>query len=342
MHTIVFATNDLLRVFWLTALSFVVSMALTPLLTNFLYSKKVWKRVKDTAITGEKAPVYAKLHHHKALHPVPTMAGVLYWLIAALVTLIFNLDRAGTWLPLFTLATAGALGLVDGYINIRSNGSGIKGLRATIKFSWLTVIAGLGAYWFFTKLGWDVLAIPGIGTFSIGWWYIPLFMLVILSSANAVNITDGLDGLAGGLLAAAFAAFAVIALTQGKPELAAFCGTLVGVVLAYTWFNIYPARFLMGDTGALAFGATLGVVAMLTNSALVLIVIGMVFVVETLSSIMQIASKKFFGRKILLSAPLHHHLEAIGWPETKVTMRFWVIGVVFAVIGLVIALFGQR
>ena len=187
-----------------------------------------------------------------------------------------------------------------------------------------------------------MMQVPGIGNFSIGWLYVPLFMFIIIGTANAVNFTDGLDGLAGGLLATSFAAFGAIALTQGKVELAAFCGTLVGVILAYTWFNIYPARFLMGDTGSLAFGATLGVVAMLTNSALVLAVIGAVFVVEMLSSIIQIISKRFFGRKVFLSAPLHHHLEAIGWPETKVTMRFWVIGIVFAVIGLVIALFGQR
>ena len=342
MHTISLSTNELLRVFWLTALAFSVAMILTPLMTNFLYSRKVWKKIKDTAITGEKAPVYYKLHKYKGEHPVPTMAGVLYWVVAAVITVIFNLNRSGTWLPLFTLVTAGALGLVDDYVNIKSNGSGIKGLRATIKFSWLFLIAGLGAYWFFGKLGWDVLQVPGVGNFAIGWLYVPLFMLVIISSANAVNITDGLDGLAGGLLAAAFTAFALIAITQGKVELAAFCGTLVGVILSYTWFNIYPARFLMGDTGALAFGATLGVVAMLTNSALALVVIGMVFVVETMSSIIQIISKRFFGHKVFLSAPLHHHLEAIGWPETKVTMRFWVMGAVFAVAGLVIALFGQR
>lgn len=342
MHTITLVSNDLLRVFWLAALAFVVSMLLTPVMTNVLYAKKMWKQVKDTAMTGEKAPIYYQLHKHKALNPVPTMAGLLYWIVAAVVTVLFNLNRAETWLPVFTLVTAGVLGFVDDYVNVRSNGSGIKGIRATLKISWLTLIAGFGAYWFFGKLGWDVLSLPGIGTISIGWWYIPLFMLVIVSSANAVNITDGLDGLAGGLLAAAFAAFAIIAITQGKIALGAFCGTLVGVVLAYTWFNVYPARFIMGDTGSLAFGATLGVVAMLTNSAFVLIVIGLVFVVETLSVIMQLSSKRFLGKKVLLSAPLHHHLEAIGWPETKVTMRFWVIGTASAIVGLVIALFGQR
>ncbi len=339
MTTITLSINDLLRVFWLTALSFSVAMLATPLLTNVLYRYKLWKQIKDTAISGEKASIFYALHRKKA--NTPTMAGVLYWLVAALVTTLFALNRAETWLPLFTLVTAGTLGLIDDAVNLRANGSGIKGLSSTLKFGWLTLIAGLGAYWFFVKLGWDILNVPGIGDLSIGLGYVPLFMLVILATANAVNITDGLDGLAGGLLASAFAAYAVIALTQGKPELAAFCGAIVGVVLAYTWFNIYPARFLMGDTGALAFGATLGVVAMLTNTALILVVIGGVFVIETLSVIVQLTSKWLFSHKVLRSAPLHHHLEAIGWPETKVTQRAWVIGAVFAVVGLVIALFGR-
>lgn len=339
MATITLSINDLLRIFWLTALAFSVAMLLTPLLTTFLYRHKVWKQIKDTAITGERAPIFYALHKKKA--NVPTMAGTLYWLVAAVVTALFALNRAETWLPLFTLVTAGVLGLIDDVVNLRSSGSGVKGLRVPIKMFFMVLIAGLGAYWFFGRLGWDMLHVPGLGTFSIGLWYVPLFMLVSIATANAVNFTDGLDGLAGGLLASAFAAYAVIALTQGKPELAAFCGVVVGVVLAYTWFNIYPARFLMGDTGSLAFGATLGVVAMLTNTAIVLIVIGGVFVIEALTSIIQIGSKRFFGRKVFLSAPLHHHLEAIGWPETKVTMRLWVIGAVFAIIGLVIALFGR-
>lgn len=339
--TIFLATNDLAFIFWLTVLSFVAAIALTPLLTNFLYRNKVWKQVKDTAITGEKAPVYYKLHKAKQQRRVPTMAGVLIWGVVAAVTLIFNLDRAGTWLPLFTLVAAGCLGLIDDYINIRSVSSGIKGMGAFVKL-FLQLLIGIGgAWWFYTKLGFDILHIPGIGDFSIGILYVPLFILVIVATANAVNITDGLDGLAGGLLAIAYTAFAIIALTQGKLELAAFCGTVIGALLAYTWFNIHPARFFMGDTGSLALGATLGVVAMLTNNALVLVVIGSVFVAETLSSILQIASKRWFGRKIFLSAPIHHHFEAQGWPETKVTMRFWVIGAIMALVGLVIALFGR-
>jgi len=176
----------------------------------------------------------------------------------------------------------------------------------------------------------------------IGWLYIPLFLFVIIASANAANITDGLDGLAGGLLTISFGAFSIIAFIQGQIGLAAFCLTIVGSLLAFTWFNIYPARFFMGDTGSLALGATLGVVAMLTNSVLVLPIIGFIFVIETLSVIIQLISKKLRkGKKIFLCTPIHHHFEAIGWPETKVTMRFWVIGVVMAAIGLVLGLIGM-
>ncbi|MBI4032857.1 hypothetical protein HY374_04080, partial [Candidatus Berkelbacteria bacterium] len=250
METILLSVADLSFVFWLTGLSFVLAIAATPFLADYLYSHKVWKQAKDTAITGEKAPVYQKLHAAKHKRHIPTMAGILMWGVAAVVTLLFNLDRAGTWLPLAIMVAAGLLGLLDDYVNIRSTKSGIKGLNAWVKFGAQLLIGSVGAWWFFYKLGFDILHVPGVGDFSLGWLYVPFFILVLIATANAVNITDGLDGLAGGLLAITFSAYAIIALTQDKVELAAFCGTIVGVVLAYTWFNIYPARFLMGDTGS--------------------------------------------------------------------------------------------
>lgn len=341
MTTLSLSINDLLRIFWLTAFSFTVAMALTPLLTHYLYRHRVWKQARDTATTGERATVFHRLHASKHRRHIPTMAGVLIWGVVLIVTLAFNLDRAGTWLPLGMMVAAGLLGLADDAVNIRWSGRGIKGLRSSVKFVAQLMIATVGAWWFYSKLGFDVLHVPGIGDFALGLWYIPLFILVIVSATNAVNITDGLDGLAGGLLAIVFTAYTVIALTQGNVPLASFSGTMVGAVLAYTWFNIYPARFMMGDTGSLATGATLGVVAMLTNTAIPLIVIGGVFVLDTLSSLLQLASKRLTGRKLFLIAPIHHRFEALGWPETKVTMRLWVIGAVFAVVGLVIALVGR-
>lgn len=181
---------------------------------------------------------------------------------------------------------------------------------------------------------------PYFGSLAIGAWIVPLFAFAVVATGNAVNISDGLDGLAGGLTAVAFGAFGVISLLQGHVMLSGFCFTVVGALLSYLWFNIYPARFLMGDVGSFALGASLGVVAMLTNSLLLLPVIGVLLVIEAGSSLIQIVSKRFFHRKVFISAPIHHHLEASGWPEVKVTMRFWVIACVAAFVGLLMALGG--
>jgi len=209
------------------------------------------------------------------------------------------------------------------------------------------LIAGLGAWWFFFKLDFSTILIPAgelVGlpaSLDISWLYIPLFVLVVVFITNAVNITDGLDGLAGGTLAASFGAVAIIAWIQAQFGIAIFAGTIVGALLAFLWFNIYPARFIMGDTGSLALGSTLAVLAFLTNSVLLLPVYGFIFVVEALSSLAQRLSKSYFGKKIFTIAPLHHHLEALGWPETKVTMRFWIISVVTSVIGVILMVISQ-
>lgn len=335
-----------LKIFYFTSGTFLLAIGLTPFISDYLYSHKLWKLPREQAISGEKAVIFQALNTKKH-RIVPTMAGVLIWGTVALVTLIFNLDRAGTYLPLFTLVMFGVLGLVDDYINVRGT-TRVGGLSFVGKLLAILLLAGIGAWWFYDKLGWSVIHIPGGNYFGlpfnidIGAWYIPLFMLVVTASANAVNITDGLDGLAGGLLATVFGAYSIIALAQGKEPLALFSATVVGAVLAYTWFNIAPARFFMGDTGSMSLGATLGVMAMLTNTALVLPVIGLVFVVETLSVILQLFWKKFFKHKLFPISPLHHTLEYIGWPETKITMRLWVMGMIFALIGLVLALLGIR
>jgi phospho-N-acetylmuramoyl-pentapeptide-transferase len=179
-----------------------------------------------------------------------------------------------------------------------------------------------------------------LGDLALGWLIVPLFAFAVVATGNAVNISDGLDGLAGGLLALSFSTFGVIALLQGNIGIAGFCFTVVGALLSYLWFNIYPARFFMGDVGSFAYGATLGVIAMLTNTFFLLPVIGILFVIEAGSSLIQLVSKKFFGRKVFISAPIHHHLEASGWPEVKVTMRFWVIAAVTSFFGIILALAG--
>jgi len=204
-----------------------------------------------------------------------------------------------------------------------------------------TAIAGFGAWWFFYKLDWSIIHVPGVGDYEIGWWYVPLFMLVIVATAFSVNEADGLDGLAGGILMFCFSSYAALAFALGRVELAMFCAAIVGALLAFLWFNVYPARFFMGDTGAMSLGTTLGVIAMLTNSALILPIIAFPLVLESTSVIVQVLSKKFFKRKVFLSAPIHHHFEALGWPETKVTMRFWIVAAVSASVGLVLGLLGM-
>lgn len=339
METIQLYLPNLAKIFWLTALSFIIAIIWTPLFTDFLYRNRLGKKIRKTGFDEERAPIFYRLHKDKA--NTPTMGGLLIWLTAAVITVLFNFSRAGTWLPLFALVATGIIGAVDDLANIRGAGPQGIGLRFRFKFLIYLTIAAVGAWWFFFKLGWDVFHVPGIGDFFLSWWYIPLFILMIVFMAFAVNETDGLDGLAGGTLAIAFAAYGMIALVQGKVALAAFCGTVVGAILAFLWFNIYPARFFMGDTGSMSLGMTLGVIAFLTNSVAVLPIIGFIFVIEAASVIIQIISKKFFHKKVFLSSPLHHHLEALGWPEAKVTMRFWVISAVMAAIGLMIALIGR-
>jgi len=317
---------------------FLIATLLTPLYTTVAYKYKWWKKARTVAVTGEKSTVYSKLHAAKHLRNIPTMAGIIFVVATALVTLTANLSRTETWLPLAAMVGAGAVGLLDDVMNIRSNGNGIAGLRARTKSIMVLIVSLIGGLWFYLKLGVDTINIPILGDLTLGWLIVPLFIIVVVSTANAVNISDGLDGLAGGLSVIAFGMYGLIAMLQGNYGIAGFCITIVGALLSYTWFNVYPARFFMGDSGSFALGTALGVVAMLTDTVLLLPIIGGVFVVEAGSSLIQIGSKKIRGKKIFKIAPIHHHFEASGWPEAKVTMRFWILGMLCAITGLVLYL----
>lgn len=340
----------LIEVFGWGAISFLITLLLTPAFLRLAYRFKLGKQIRDVSMDGKAATMFHELHAKKS--GTPTMGGVVMWGSVVLVILISRLmallgwlpnsllSRGEVYLPLFTLVAVGILGAVDDLFNIFQVGGG-KGIKAKPKFLLLTAFAIVGALWFYYKLGFSSIHIPRVGDFSIGWWYIPLFILVIVATSNAVNITDGLDGLAGGLLIFAFIAFGAIAYAKGLTMLALFCGILIGTLLAFLWNNVPPALFYMGDTGALAFGATLGVIAMMTNSLVVLLIVGGVFIAETLSVIIQLVSKRLFGKKVFLIAPIHHHFEKKGWGESKVTMRFWIIGGMLSVVGLIIGLIGM-
>ncbi|HEX4774829.1 MAG TPA: phospho-N-acetylmuramoyl-pentapeptide-transferase [Candidatus Saccharimonadales bacterium] len=336
------STHNLIRILSLGFLGFALSMLVTPLYTTVAYKREWWKRQRTEAWSGGQATVYAKLHAAKHKRNIPTMAGLIFVISIALVTLLFNLSRGQTWLPLAGLVAAAAIGLVDDAMNIRSTG-GVAGMPARTKFSLYSLLVLAAGWWFYAKLGVHSVYLPWLHQWHIGVLVIALFWLVVIATAMSVNITDGLDGLAGGLLTSSFTAYAIIAAVEHKFALAGFCLTVVGTLLSYTWFNIYPARFFMGDTGSFALGTALGIIALQTDTVYVLPIIGLVYVIETGSVIVNRTSKKLrHGKKVFLSSPIHHHFEAIGWPETKVTMRFWILGQVAGVLGLIVFLTSRQ
>ena len=241
------------------------------------------------------------------------MGGILVWgttlLVVGLVRFAAHVDgdffktldflsRPQTYLPLAALFAAALVGLVDDIFNIRRIGPNGGGLRMRHRLILYTLIAAAGAFWFYFKLDWDVLRVPFVGNFQVGAWYIPIFMFIIVATSFSVNQTDGLDGLAGGVLLFSFTAYAAIAFTLGRYDLAVMLAVIVGALTAFLWFNIYPARFFMGDTGSMSLGITLGIVAMLTNYALLLPVVGIVLVLESASTLLQIVSKKLRRGKL--------------------------------------------
>jgi phospho-N-acetylmuramoyl-pentapeptide-transferase len=339
---IVVNNSTLIRILGLGFFSFLLSMLITPIYTTMAYRGEWWKKPRATAVTGETAKVFNKLHAEKHKRHIPTMAGLIFVVSVCIVTVIANFSRSQTWLPVAAFVGAGMVGLVDDIINIRGSGKGVAGLPSKLKFLLTTLVALIGGWYFYAKLDVASIHMPWAGELHLGWLIIPLFVLVVVSTANAVNISDGLDGLAGGLTAIAFGAYAVIAFLEQRYGIAGFCMAIVGALLSYTWFNIFPARFFMGDIGSFALGTALGVVAMVTNTVALLPIIGIVFVAEAGSVILQIGSKKLRnGKKIFKIAPIHHHFEASGWAETKVTMRFWILGQVAAVVGLIIFVLGK-
>lgn len=344
----------IVRILFLSFLSFVFAFALTPLMTHFLFKYKLGKKIRNSGNT----PIFSKLHAHKA--GTPTMGGILIWGTLLVFILFFAylgnlfpdsfwgdlnfLSRSETYLPLGILIFSAVVGLFDDWLDVRGKGiSGGGGLNIKHRLFVYALISIIGALWFYFKLDWTTLHVPFFGNFEIGWWYIPFFILVIVSTAFSVNETDGLDGLAGGTLLFSYGSYAIIAFALGRYDLATFCGVIIGALLAFLWFNINPARFYMGDTGSMSLGITLGVIAMLTNEVLILPVIGFVFVLESLSVIIQITSKKLRkGKRIFKSAPIHHHFQAIGWTEPKIVMRFWVISGITAALGLIIFLLDKN
>lgn len=353
---------DIIKVFTPAVLTFAIGIALAPVLTHYLYKYKAWKKKSvSVSIDGSPAPISQKLHNDEGIK-TPRMGGILIWVSVLITTSVLwlwatvfpsemadkldFLSRNQTWIPLFTLILGAFVGLIDDiYAVLDRKDYKAGGLSLKTRLLIVSGAALFIGWWFYEKLDVVAVGIPFGTPLEIGILIIPLFMLISLA-LYASGVIDGIDGLSGGVFGSIFVAYALIAFFQGQINLAAFAAAVVGGILAFLWFNIPPARFYMSDTGSMALTLTIATLAFMTDTLgdgigiAVLPIIGFLLVATVASIIIQVASKKFRGKKVFLVAPLHHHFEAIGWPAYKVTMRYWVLSVVFAIAGVALALVG--
>lgn len=353
-------TFNAIKIISLAFFSSIISIVIANFLITFLYKIKFWKKkAREKTIDGKEASVFHSLHKDKET-TIPRGGGIIIWvsmLIVILIIFILNsvfdiwwlkdlnfMSREETWIPIFALISASIIGLIDDFLVVYGKGRYVGGgLRFKTRFLLVCLIGLIGGLWFYYKLGWSSIHVPMLFNFpsgfeiELGVWYIVLFIIVCLASW-ASGVVDGIDGLSGGIFSSIFGAFAIIAFAQGQIELASFCAVILGALFSFLWFNIPPAKFYMGETGILGLSITMATIAFITDSVVVLPIIAGVLVIETGSVIIQLLSKKFRKKKVWLSTPIHHHLEAIGWTGPQITMRFWIIGIVLALLGVSIRL----
>ncbi len=267
----------------------------------------------------------------------PTMGGMLLVIVVMFLAMAMRIEDATTLTPMLALVGVGVLGAIDDYINVRT---GI-GIRGRWKLVWQVAVAILAAFYIWRHFELSGINVPFVGQVEL----VPVLLIgfiafVIVGTSNAVNLTDGLDGLAGGVLIFSFVAYLLIGSVLDQPQLAVFCALVIGALMGFLWFNVHPAQLVMGDSGSLGLGATLAVVATITGQLPLLALIGLVFVAVTMSVILQVASFKLRGRRIFRIAPLHHHLELVGWAEEKITTRFWIVAALAALLGFSLFLAG--
>jgi len=352
---------EILKIFIPTILAFVIGILITPLVTFHLYKYKVWKKkVSKTTIDGRAATEFERLRSTDTRKGTetrtPRMGGIVVWgsvfLTVCLLfvgklffphTLLSDLDffsRSQTWVPLATLAFGALVGFLNDYYDISHEGE--RGISLRMRILLITFIATAIGWWFYNKLDVVSVSVPFDGTFYLGILIVPFFVLMTMA-IYASGVIDGIDGLSGGVFVSIFSAYAGVAFFQSQFDLAALSGTIAGATLAFLWFNIPPARFWMTETGTMALTLTLSVIVFMTdtlgdgNGITLLFIIGLPLVVTVLSNILQVVWRRLYGKKLFRIAPLHHHFEAIGWPSHKVTMRYWVISVICAISGLILA-----
>jgi phospho-N-acetylmuramoyl-pentapeptide-transferase len=346
-----------LKIFLPAIISFIVGILLTPVATHYFYKYKMWRRSsRINNIPSNEVTGFAKIHDEKSEVSTPRTGGMIVW-VSVIFTLgiisiidiflqndltnkLYFITRNETLLPFFTLIVASLIGLGDDFIQIFGRGKWTTDpiVLRYIKVAIILLLGLIIGLWFYLKLGVSVLYIPWFGFIGLGWFFVPFFILIMLSLWSS-SVIDGIDGLSGGVLASIFMAYTLISYFNGQVSLAAFCAVITGSILAFLWFNIPPARFYMGESGMIGLTVTLSVIAFLTNTVLLLPVIAFPLFITSLSDVIQISARKLFnGKKIFLFAPLHHHYEALGWPKYKVTMRYWIVGIMTSVLGVILSL----
>ena len=347
---------DVLKVVLPSVLTFFLGIIITPFFTDFFYKHKMWKKNSRTNNPDITSDHFTKLHNTESELSTPRIGGMIIWVSVILTVLVIYLlsaffptnlteklnffSRSQTLIPLATLVMASLIGLIDDLLQIFGKGDYAKDplIYRKIKIICVSLIGLAISYWFYDRLEVTAIHIPFGGELEVGIWFIPFFIITMLAVFSS-SVIDGMDGLSGGIMAIIFTAYSVIAFVHNQIDISALCAVLAGGILAFLWFNIPPARFYMGETGMLGLTVTLSVIAFLTNSVLVLPIIAIPLVATSASVIIQQNSYKFFNkRRVFRVAPLHHHFEALGWSREKVVMRYWIIGVVFAITGVIIAL----
>jgi phospho-N-acetylmuramoyl-pentapeptide-transferase len=345
----------ILKILLPAIITFLIGLSITPIITHYLFKYKVWKKQGGkTALGGSVASEFNRLKAD-AETKTPRMGGIVIWgsillavaLLFLLKTLtditffsdVFFLSRSQTWIP-FTVLFIGALvGLLNDFYDVEHGGSGV---RLPVRLAFISILAGFIGWWFYAKLGVTTIGIPFGEPLSLGILLIPFFIL-LTNALYASGVIDGIDGLSGGVFATIFTAYGGVAFIYSQYDLAAFCVMITGGIMAFLWFNIPPARFWMTETGSMALTLTLAVVVLMTDQIVdgygiaLLPIIGFLLVITVASNVIQITYRKIYGKKLFRIAPLHHHFEAIGWPSYKVTMRYWIISMMCAVAGVILA-----
>lgn len=346
--------TNALKIFIPATITFLIGIALTPIATHYFFKYKMWRKVSRNNNTSSE--YFHKMHDEAAELATPRTGGMIIW-VSILITIfilgfldyffnttitnkLYFISRNQTLLPLFTLLVASIVGLWDDFLQIFSKGKWITDpiVLRYIKIGIIVLLGVVIGWWFFTKLGISQLYVPWLGFVELGYIFIPFFILIMLGVWSS-SVIDGVDGLSGGVMSSIFGAYTLIAFFNNQIDLAAFCAVITGGTLAFLWFNIPPARFYMGETGMIGLTVTLSVVAFLTNTVLLLPIIAFPLFITSSSAVIQMLSRRYRnGKKVFLFAPLHHHFEAIGWPKYKITMRYWIIGIMSAIIGVIISL----